>query len=273
MTAIQLALLPEVFHGVDAEARLVSRLSVARKMGAEVVVLPELPLDPWVPVRRAPDPSDAEEPGGPRQSAALRAAAEAQVWLVAGAIVRDAQGRRHNTAIVIDPAGGEVARYRKVHLPREPGFWETSHYEPGTTPPRAFQLAGFAAGLQICSDVNRPQGSLLLGAQGVELIVAPRATEPAFYPRWKMVLRANALTCASYVVCVNRPREDGTPLGGPSVAIDPEGEVLCETEELALVTLFRDRVAKARKAYPGYLKVDADLYARGWLDIGERDTP
>jgi predicted amidohydrolase len=121
-------------------------------------------------------------------------------------------------------------------------------------------------GVQICSDVNRPEGCHLLGALGAEVIAAPRATEAETFDAWRLVLRANALTSTAYVLSVPRPRpEDGVPLGGPSIAVAPDGSVLVETTDpLAVVTLERARVAAARRDYPGYLAVPARVYARGW---------
>jgi len=127
--------------------------------------------------------------------------------------------------------------------------------------------------MQICSDTNRPEGSHLLGAQGAEAILIPRATEQETYERWKVVFRANALTSTSYVLSVNRPEpEDGVPIGGPSVAVDPEGNMLVETtDRLAVVTLERDVVRQARVDYPGYLPIRAALYAKAWGELAATD--
>ena len=92
---------------------------------------------------------------------------------------------------------------------------------------------------------------------GRDRVVNPRATEERTYQRWKTVLRANALTSCCYVLRVNRPHpEGGVLIGGPSMAVDPNGEVLVETTDtLALVTLDAKVVTDARRAYPGYLPV------------------
>jgi predicted amidohydrolase len=126
-------------------------------------------------------------------------------------------------------------------------------------------------GMQLCSDVNRPTGFQLLAAQGVEAVFAPRCTPPQTYERWRLVLRANAVTSCAYVVSANRPAPtpDGL-IGGPSIAIGPSAEVLVETTDpLALVTLDREVVRAAKAEYPGYLKLYPELYARGWSGVGE----
>jgi predicted amidohydrolase len=271
---LTVALVSEVFHEADGGARLRRRLAEAREAGADLAVLPELPLNPWSPATREPAADDAEELGGPRTSAQADAAREAGIGVVGGIIRRDAAGRRASTALVFDAAGSLVATYEKLHLPEEPGFWETSHYEPGRTVPCS--IGGFAMpiGVQICSDVNRPVGTHLLAAQGVEVVVCPRATERATWERWRVVLRANALTSGAFVVSVNRPGPDGdVGIGGPSFAVGPDDGVLIETTDpLAIVTLEREVVERARAAYPGYLAIRSDLYAEGWRDIPPRPS-
>jgi N-carbamoylputrescine amidase len=211
---------------------------------------------------------------GPRATAQSEAAAEAGIGLIGGIIHQGGDaGRRTSRALVIDRAGSIVATYEKLHLPEEEGFWETSHYEAGTEPPRATDAFGVPIGVQLCSDVNRPEGTHLLGAQGAMAVLNPRATEERTYQRWKAVFRANALTSCCYVLSVNRPYpEHGVQIGGPSVAFDPNGELLMETtDRLALVTIEAAEVLEARRRYPGYLPVRARLYADAWDEIARAD--
>jgi N-carbamoylputrescine amidase len=264
---LSVALITDVFYDDPAGARLDRRLEEARHLGAELAVLPELPLNHWSPASPEPREDDAEPPEGPRQERMATAARKAGVALLGGAIVRSRDsGHRHNTAILFDYSGEISATYRKIHLPDEDGFWETRHYEAGSTPPTVIDGLSLSLGVQICSDIQRPQGALLLAASGAEVILAPRCTPSASYPRWRKVMEAVAMTAAVYVLSVNRPApEFDVPIGGPSVAIAPDGEILLETDDpVALITLDRRRVAEARQEYPGYLSMRADLYAYGW---------
>ena len=266
------ALISEVFHQADGVERLRARLREARSRGAELALLPELPLNPWTPATKRPRDDDAEPMGGARTRAQADAARAAGIGLVGGIIAVDEAGRRTSRALVFDADGQLVATYEKLHLPEEPGFWETSHYEPGTIPPCRIDGFGLAIGVQICSDINRPEGSHILGAQGAEVILAPRATEQATWERWRTVFRANALTSAAYVVSVNRPQpEEGVIIGGPSIAVAPDGTVLVETtDRLAVVALEGRAVDRARRDYPGYLPIRADLYAGSWRELADR---
>lgn len=266
MSELVVALVSDVFFGHGAESRLRSRLAECRDRGARLAVLPEIPLNAWSPATKLARDDDAEEAGGPRHRAMSAAAREVGIGVLGGAIVRDGRGRRFDTALVFDAKGEPVASYRKCHLPEEPGFWETSHYEPGDEPPRPITAFEVPFAIQICSDANRPQLSHAVAAAGAEAIIVPRATESATWERWRLVLRANALTSCAWVLSANRPApEQGVPLGGPSVAIAPDGSIAAEgTESIVIATLARDGVRRARADYPGYLKVRPELYARAW---------
>ena len=271
---LTVALISEVYWQPDGIGRLRDRLAEATDRGADLAVLPELPLNPWSPATKEPRDDDAEPMGGTRMTAQAEAAAEAGIGLIGGIIHRDERtGRRTSRALVFDRNGELQATYEKLHLPEEPGFWETSHYDPGTEAPERIDSFGVPVGVQLCSDNNRPEGTHLLAAQGAVAVLIPRATEEATYQRWKIVFRANALTSCCYVLSVTRPdTEQGVLIGGPTVAIDPRANVLVETTDpLALVTLDAELVRRARAEYPGYLPVRARLYADAWADVAATD--
>jgi N-carbamoylputrescine amidase len=264
---LSIAGVSDVFFSPDADERLRRRLNEAKAKGADLALLPEIPLNPWSPATPIPRTDDEEEPGGKRAQLMATAAREVGIGLVGGAIVRDPQtGRRHNTALVFDDRGGLAATYAKVHLPDEPGFHEPCHYEPGCEPAEPIGVFGLPIGIQICSDINRPAASHALAAAGAVAILHPRATEAATYARWKVVLQSTAITTCAYVLSVNRPGpEHGIALGGPSLAIDPNGEVLVETTDpVAVVTIDHGVLAAARRRYPGYLATNGSLYADAW---------
>ena len=266
---LNVALIRMVFPDRSA-CELREVLKQARSRGADLAVLPELPLNVWSPASKVFQDDESEPPAGPRHQAMSDAAREVGIALIGGAIIQDAKtGRCHNTALVFDRSGALIGSYRKLHLPEEEGFWETSHYDPGDEPPSVIHGLPLPVGIQTCSDVNRPEGSHLLGALGAEIIVCPRATEAATFSRWKTVLTANAITSCTYVISVPRPEpEFEVPLGGPSFAVTPTGEVLAEgIEPMILVTIDQDVLDQVRRRYPGYLPVRADLYAEGWKSV------
>jgi predicted amidohydrolase len=265
---LNVAAIHQVFHGDGATGRLRQALVRARDAGADLALLPELPLDPWIPATRQPRDADAESRSGPRHDALAQGAREAGIGVLGGAIVLD-RGERFNRALLFDGDGELIAHYDKLHVPCEEGFWESDHYGQGgaLTPPS--DHFGLRIGLQICSDMQRPQSVTALAAMGAEAILAPRATPRASHERWRTVLRAAAIAGACYVVSINRPRAgDAAAIGGPSLVVGPDGEVLVESEDpLTVVALDRRTVERARRDYPGYLDVRADLYATSWRSI------
>ncbi len=262
---LAVALLSEVFPDAAAWKRLTPAVADARERGAELVVLPELPLHPWSPAAAQARPEDAEPPEGPRHRMLAAAARAAGVAVLGGAIVEE-HGVRHNRALLFGRDGVLLSAYDKNHLPNEEGFWEAAHYQPGSNIAKPVWVDGFALGVQLCSDLNRPELGHALAAAGALAIAGPRATEASTWPRWRLVLQATAMTACAYVLSVTRPRsEHGVPLGGPSFVAGPDGAVLLETDEpLAIVTLERSAVLQARQGYPGYLAVRPELYAAAW---------
>jgi N-carbamoylputrescine amidase len=263
---LTVALISDVFWQADGEDRLRSHLTAARSSGATLAVLPELPLNPWSAATSQALDDDCEQPTGSRWSLQSRLAAEIGIGLVGGAILVGDDGLRRNTALVFSPDGTLLGSWEKAHIPDEPGFFESDHYVRGRDVPTPIEGLGASLGVQICSDVNRPEGTHLLAAQGAELVVAPRATELATWHRWKPVLIANALTSCCWVASVNRPEpEQGVLIGGPSFAVAPDGSILLETTDtIGLFSLDRSELARRRDEYPGYIDVRADLYHQGW---------
>jgi predicted amidohydrolase len=267
---LTVALIHEVFHGPEGPGRLRRRLDEARRGGAELALLPELPLQPWIPATKDFREEDAEPPGGPLHRCLARASRDSGIGVMGGAIVRDpSSGRRFNRALLYDARGELVETYDKLHVPCEEGFWEAHHYDAGDRPPRRVDAFGLPCGMQICSDLQRPQGVYLLAAQGAAAVFGPRATPATSYDRWRRVIRVAAQLSAAYVISVNRPSpEGGAPIGGPTVVAGPNGETLAEsTDPVGWVTLESSAVERAREDYPGYLDVRADLYARAWREL------
>ncbi|MCH2140929.1 MAG: carbon-nitrogen hydrolase family protein [Phycisphaerales bacterium] len=270
--SLTIALIRDVFYDATGPERLRSRLQEAKQAGAALAVLPELAALPWVPATQEARDEDAELANGPRHRMQSTIAAEVGIGLLGGAIVKDQADRRFNTALLFGPDGDLLHAYRKIHIPDEPGFWEADHYEADDAIPTPIDAFGMRLGIQICSDNNRPFGSHILGAQGAEAILVPRATEMATYVKWRPIFQANALTSGCWVLSVNRPGPEAeVPIGGPSIAVAPDGTVVLETEDpVGIVTVDRASVEKARSDYPGYLAFPTDLYARAWKSVPSR---
>jgi predicted amidohydrolase/uncharacterized protein (DUF952 family) len=235
-----------------------------RELQADLVVLPELGFQPWYPARR--EPVALDDALLVRQAELARTSSKA---ILGGGVVLSENGQRLNQACLFDREGQLRLRYAKLHLPQEEGFWEADHYAPGQEPPWVCDALGLPLGVQLCSDIQRPFGATFLQAQGVAAILVPRATESGTYSRWRPIFQAVARLCGCYVLSVNRPGpEGGVPLGGPSLVVDPSGEVVAEsTDQALLVTLEVQRVTQAQADYPGYLSSPAPVYAAAWSQL------
>ena len=268
MENLVVAMVSDVFFGEGAKERLISRLREAKTSGADLAVLPEIACNSWSPSTKNVRDEDAEELGGARCTMQSEAAKEVGIGLI-GAAILEQNGERYNTCLFWDEDGELLGTYQKHHLPEEEGFWETSHYSHGIEGFPVFKFRGFNIGIQICSDMNRPQGSHLLAAAGADVIVGPRASELATYDRWRPVWIANALTTGCYVCSVNRPNpEDGVLIGGASIAVAPSGEVVAEScNAITVFTMRQSTIEEARIEYPGYLPCRSELYAAGWNTI------
>src|SRR5690348_11132976 len=133
---LNIALIRRVFADANGVAELRKALAQAHSQGAQLAVLAEIPLNAWSPATKSPQDDEAEAPNGPRHRAMSEAAREAGIALIGGATIRDpVSGRCHNTALAFDKSGKLVGSYRKLHLPEEEGFWETSL---ATSHPRSF---------------------------------------------------------------------------------------------------------------------------------------
>lgn len=194
-----------------------------------------------------------------------------RVALITDVFHEDADGSRLMERL----AGARALDARLAVLPELPlNPWSPAMRVPrdeDAEPPdgprqRAMAEAAAEAGVAL---LNRPQGSQLLRSQGAEVLLVPRATPSETYERWRLVLRANAVMADTYLLSVNRPRpEFDVDIGGPSLAVAPDGEVLYEgTDPVAVVELEARRAGEAVEEYPGYLARPVDLYTRGWSSL------
>jgi predicted amidohydrolase len=226
-----------VAHGTDnipALARTI-RHALHRFPWVRMVVLSELAAYGYLP-------QNAEPPGGAAETAFRALARQHGIWLIPGSHFERVDGALYNTALVIDPAGEVVARYRKM-FPFMP-------YETGIAPGKEFcvfdvpQVGRF--GLSICYDMWFPETTRTLAAMGAEVILHPSLTDTIDRELELQIARVSAALNQCYFFDVNGIDGGGT---GRSIIVDPSGYVLHEAgtgPEFMPVELDLDRVRRER---------------------------
>jgi N-carbamoylputrescine amidase len=173
-------------------------------------------------------------------------AAELGIVIVAGLFERRAVALYHNTAIVLDADGRYVGKYRKMHIPDDPGYYEKFYFAPGDLGYKVFRTKYARVGVLICWDQWFPEAARMLALQGAEIILIPTAighrkpedshvTEYGYHNAWQVVQRGHAVANACFVAAVNRVGLEVNPEGnegidfwGHSFISDPYGKVIAE---------------------------------------------
>jgi N-carbamoylputrescine amidase len=242
------------------------RIRDAAGRGAQVIVLQELFLTPYF--CRSEDPAwfDAAEPvPGPSTKRLSRLAKELGVVIVASLFERRAAGLYHNTAAVIDADGKYLGKYRKTHIPEDPGFHEKFYFTPGDLPYRSWSTRFGRIGVLICWDQWYPEAARLAALNGAEILVYPTAIGwlpeekaelgAAQHRAWETVQRGHAVANGCYVAAVNRTGVEGdTEFWGQSFVADPYGTVVArasvDTEETLLVPCKMECLEAFRRIWP-----------------------
>ncbi len=243
-------------------ARMIELMDAAKDGGADLVVYPELALTTFFPRWYHEDVSEADiwferEMPSPATRPLFERAAAHGMAMSFGYAELTPEGRRFNTAILVDGTGRIAGKYRKVHLPghaeqdpeRAFQHLEKRYFEPGDLGFPVFDMLGGVLGMCICNDRRWPETWRVMGLQGVEMVLlgyntpsanSQRVEEPAekrlFHHR--LSVQAGAYQNATWAVAVAKAGdEDGHHLFAASLIVNPDGEIVAEsrTEEDELI--------------------------------------
>ncbi len=164
-------------------------------------------------------------------------AKELNVVIIASLFEKRAAGLYHNTTIVIDTDGNYLGKYRKQHIPDDPGFYEKFYFTPGDEGYKVFQTKFGKIGVLICWDQWFPEAARITSLMGAEILFYPTAigweldtdekTNQEQYNAWQLIQRSHAIANGVHVVSVNRiGREDITQFWGGSFVANPMGSLL-----------------------------------------------
>ncbi len=210
----------------------------------------------------------AETIPGPATEALSAWAGKNEIVVIASLFERRAPGVFHNTAVVIDADGQLAGRYRKMHIPDDPLYYEKFYFTTGDLGFPVFQTRLGRLGVLVCWDQWFPEAARLSALAGAEILFYPTAIgwHPAEKPAWgakqlqawETIQRGHAIANGLYVAAVNRVGHeklagDGIEFWGHSFVADPYGELIAEAgtnEEILYAACDLEEVERARTHWP-----------------------
>ena len=248
--------------------------------GAQLVVLPEFWSTGYFPLSVDYSLYDlADDERGPATTHIKSKAREYGVHIVSTFYEREGPGLFYNTSMVIDPHGDVISKYRKVHVPARRGL-EKLFYRGGSKFPVA-RVDDWRVGTMLCYDTLFPESARCLALAGAELILAPFGASTTEESIWEHLIIIRAFENGAYVAACNAVGQlempDGEPfvLGGKSVIVDPDGQILAQGDvtgetivygdlEVSKVHDFRNRYFMMRDRRPDTY----DILTAATEDIG-----
>ena len=261
-------------------AAAVAHIREAAARGAGVVCLPELFRTEYFCQREDVALFDLSEPvPGPTTDALAAVARDTGVVVVGSIFERRAAGVYHNTAVVLDADGRLAGRYRKMHIPDDPLYYEKFYFTPGDLGFVAVPTRVGPVGTLVCWDQWYPEAARLTALAGADILFYPTAI--GWHPRekaevgarqlaaWQTIQRAHAIANGVYVAAVNRvghegPAGGGLEFWGGSFVADPFGAVIAEagaaTEEVLVAECDRAHLEDVRRNWPFLRDRRVDAY-------------
>lgn len=257
----------------DNMRRLAASITSLSQQGAQLIVLQELHNSLYFCQTEDVGEFDQAEPiPGPSTAFYGALAKECHVVLVTSLFERRAPGLYHNTAVVFDSDGSMAGRYRKMHIPDDPAYYEKFYFTPGDLGFHPIDTSVGRLGVMVCWDQWYPEAARLMALAGADLLIYPTAIgyESSDTPEeqqrqreaWTTVQRGHAVANGLPVVAVNRVGHESDPSGqtrgimfwGSSFVAGPQGELLyrasADDEATAVVDVDLDHSEQVRRWWP-----------------------
>ncbi|MBQ6308406.1 MAG: carbon-nitrogen hydrolase [Prevotella sp.] len=257
----------------DNMKRLAEGIAQLAGQGAQLIVLQELHNSLYFCQEENVDNFDLAEPiPGPSTQFYSALAKEHGVVIVTSLFEKRAAGLYHNTAVVIEKDGTIAGKYRKMHIPDDPAYYEKFYFTPGDIGFHPIDTSVGLLGVQVCWDQWYPEGARLMAMQGAELLIYPTAIgyaandDEAEQQRqreaWTTVMRGHAVANGLPVIAVNRVgyeedpshQTEGIQFWGSSFVAGPQGEILYRADEKkevkTIITIDMDRCEQVRRWWP-----------------------
>ena len=253
--------------------RLAEGIVDLARRGAQLIVLQELHNSLYFCQTESVDNFELAEPiPGPSTNFFGEIAKQLGVVIVTSLFERRAPGLYHNTAVVIEKDGSIAGKYRKMHIPDDPAYYEKFYFTPGDLGFQPIQTSVGRLGVQVCWDQWYPEGARLMALAGAEILIYPTAIgyESTDTPEeqqrqrvaWTTVQRGHAVANGLPVVAVNRVGYEPDPSGqtngiqfwGSSFVAGPQGELLYQAstneEESVIIAIDMERSENVRRLWP-----------------------
>lgn len=274
--SITLGLVQQACNAADPAVNLAAScagIRQAAERGAKLVLLPELHLGPYFCQSESTQPFDmAEAIPGPTTARLADLAKELEIVIVGSLFERRAPGLYHNTAIVLDRDGTLAGKYRKMHIPDDPGYYEKFFFTPGDLGFEPIDTALGRLGVLVCWDQWYPEAARLMALAGAEILLYPTAIgwNPAEewtenerqLQAWITVQRGHAVANGIPLAACNRIGMETDPSGttsgiqfwGNSFVAGPQGEILAHASDkeasILVVNVDRSRSESIRRIWP-----------------------
>lgn len=259
---------------IDANiAKLTSKIEALAKKGAQLIVLSELHNSLYFCQVEDVDNFDlAESIPGKSTDHFSAVAKRLGVVIVISLFEKRATGLYHNTAVVLDKDGSIAGKYRKMHIPDDPAYYEKFYFTPGDLGFQPIQTSLGKLGLMVCWDQWYPEGARLMALAGADMLIYPTAIgwestdtddeKARQRGAWMTVQRGHAVANGLPVVTVNRVGYEADPSGvtggiqfwGSSFVAGPQGELLYEgptdKEDCTIVDIDMERSENVRRIWP-----------------------
>ncbi len=264
--------------------KLVSHIRKCASQGAELVVLQELHNTPYFCQVEDVDNFDLAEPiPGPSTDMYSAVAKECGIVLVTSLFEKRAAGLYHNTAVVFEKDGSIAGKYRKMHIPDDPAYYEKFYFTPGDLGFEPIKTSVGTLGVLVCWDQWYPEAARIMAMKGADMLIYPTAIgwessdtqdeKNRQRDAWIISQRGHAVANGLPVISVNRVGWEKDPSGqtngiqfwGSSFVVGPQGEFLqqasSESEETMVVEVSLSRSEDVRRIWPFFRDRRIDAYS------------
>jgi len=265
-------------------AKLEKNIRTCAAKGAELIIMQELHNGLYFCQTEDPDVFDlAETIPGPSTTSFGKLAKELGVVLVLSLFEKRTAGLYHNTAVVIEKDGTIAGKYRKMHIPDDPAYYEKFYFTPGDSGFEPIQTSVGKLGVMVCWDQWYPEAARLMSMAGAEILIYPTAIgwessdskeeKDRQLNAWQIVQRAHAVANGIHVVACNRTgfeadssnATNGIQFWGNSFVAGPQGEILVQAsndqEENTIVDIDLNRSETVRRMWPFFRDRRVDAYS------------